>query len=122
MINLLYETENILKEHNKTLEDIVWIGNEDYYVDIEKFKDIANTEYFNGYGFEEVATDLIIVGNNWWLERHVYDGSEWWEYKTLPVKPNKKMNLKVLTTRQAKKVGYDSYGHELRDINNIEKM
>lgn len=22
-----------------------------------------------------------------WLERHEYDGSEWWEYKTMPTEP-----------------------------------
>ena len=29
----------------------------------------------------EVAEDLVVVGDNWWIERHEYDGNEWWEYK-----------------------------------------
>ena len=31
--------------------------------------------------------DLLIVGDDWWLERHEYDGAEWWEFKTLPCEP-----------------------------------
>jgi hypothetical protein len=30
---------------------------------------------------------LEIVGDDWWLERHEYDGAEWWEYKTKPSMP-----------------------------------
>lgn len=26
----------------------------------------------------------MVVGDDWWLERHEYDGSEWWEFKRLP--------------------------------------
>jgi hypothetical protein len=29
---------------------------------------------------------IIVVGKDWWLERHEYDGSEWWEFKTMPDK------------------------------------
>lgn len=29
----------------------------------------------------------MIVGDDWWMERHEYDGSEWWEFKELPKKP-----------------------------------
>ena len=40
----------------------------------------------------------MVVGNNWWLERHEYDGSEWWEYKQFPVKPEEtRMVTTVLT-------------------------
>lgn len=35
----------------------------------------------------ESVLDLLVVGNNWWLERHNYDGSEWWEFKRLPTRP-----------------------------------
>ena len=40
--------------------------------------------YDNGFGGAEVHGDLKIVGNDWWMERGEYDGSEWWEFKTLP--------------------------------------
>ena len=47
----------------------------------ENFKEVANVEYDSGFGSPQVAEDLIIMGSDFWLERHEYDGSEWWEYK-----------------------------------------
>ena len=122
MSNLLVETIEVLKNYNKTINDINWVGNGKYYFDVNEFLNIANVEYDNGYGAQEVAQDLLVVGDNWWLERHEYDGSEWWEYKEIPLKPNKKIELKALTISQAKKFGYHvSVGWEnLKSINNIE--
>ena len=51
---------------------------------VEDFIEHANFEYNDGYGIEEINTDLILVGKDFWLERHEYDGSEWWEYKSMP--------------------------------------
>lgn len=36
------------------------------------------------HGAQHVATDLVLVGDDWWIERCEYDGSEWWEFKTIP--------------------------------------
>lgn len=88
MQNLLEETLMKLEEVGKTMEDVVWIGSSDGYIPIETFKRLADVEYSPGFGSSEVATDLLVVGDNWWLERGEYDGSEWWEYKTAPIKPN----------------------------------
>ena len=30
---------------------------------------------------------LVVVGKDFWLERNNYDGSEWWEFKQVPVEP-----------------------------------
>lgn len=47
----------------------------------KNFEQVAKkTNYGSGF----VATDLVVVGKNWWLERGEYDGSEWWEYKESP--------------------------------------
>ena len=118
-MNLLKETVSILEDRNKSLSDIEWIGTSREYVDINKFIEIADTSYDDDYGSPKVAEDLLIVGNNWWLERHEYDGSEWWEYKELPTKPEKFLELKALTIEQAEKLGFDvSCGWEsLRRIN-----
>ncbi len=86
-MNLLEETKRVLKKHGHTLSDIVWVGCEDYCIGINQFIELANVDYDEGYGIEEVATDLLVVGSNWWLERHEYDGSEWWEYKSMPQMP-----------------------------------
>lgn len=83
-MNLLKETEDILKENGKTLKDIVAVQGNVFGMPVEKFIEIANVEYDDGYGGTEVADDLIVLGDDWWLERHEYDGSEWWEYKEMP--------------------------------------
>jgi hypothetical protein len=87
MANLLQETNEILKENKKSWQEVKWVGCRDFQIPIALFKDLANKEYDDGYGAQEVATDLLVVGNNWWLERHEYDGSEWWEFKELPKEP-----------------------------------
>ena len=30
----------------------------------------------------------IVFKDNTWIERHEYDGAEWWEYKETPKEPN----------------------------------
>ena len=122
-MNLLKETIEILEENKKTFEDIEWIGTKNHFIDVERFKKIADTEYDDGYGSPQVAQNLIIVGNNWWLERHEYDGSEWWEYKEIYKKPSNELDLKALTIEQSNELGFDvSCGWEsLTRINGCSK-
>lgn len=97
MSNLLNETIRIMKENNKAPEDVNFIRCKwynwrqhceyEHYMTWEDFLSQANREYDDGYGETEVKDDLQIVGKNWWLERHEYDGSEWWEFKSLPKRP-----------------------------------
>lgn len=96
MAILSLETEEILKQNGLTFDDIKWVGTRDCYIDIGTFLNLANVKYDDGYGTQEVATDLLVVGEYWWLERHEYDGAEWWEYKELPHKPQKKMEVHTL--------------------------
>lgn len=86
MINLLSETTKFLEENGKSLDDVLWIGNRDgkEIIPVSDFLMGANRMYDDGYGSNEVSLDLVIVGNDWWLERSDYDGCEWWEYKTIP--------------------------------------
>ena len=94
-MNFKTETLEALKESGKSTSDIVWIGSYqgDRIVDIDEFFRDADFRYDAGYGAQEIAGDLVIVGDNWWLERKEYDGSEWWEFKITPtLKPN---NTKV---------------------------
>ena len=88
-MNLLQETKAVLRENGKSLKDIKWVGCDAFTIPLENFVACADKEYDNGFGAQEVATDIVVVGNNWWLERHEYDGCEWWEYKELPHKPSK---------------------------------
>lgn len=84
--NLLQETIKVLAAHKLTPKDVVWVGSEDgtYATNWDGFAKIADREYNSGLGGQEVIRDLVVVGEDWWLERHEYDGSEWWEFKQLP--------------------------------------
>ena len=86
MANLLKETKETLELHSKTFDDVIFVGDEATHskMTVKEFLEHANVEYKNGYGIEEINTDLILVGKDFWLERHEYDGSEWWEYKSMP--------------------------------------
>lgn len=85
MTNFLEETTEVLKDNNKTWKDVVFIRNKDKQVaDKEAFIKSMDFEYDAGFGSEEIDDELLIVGDGWWLERHEYDGSEWWEYKECP--------------------------------------
>ena len=95
-INLKDETLEVLKENGKTKDDIVWIGNVEFRIPNNSFWMLADRIYDPGFGGTEVADDLLIVGQNWWLERHEYDGSEWWEYKELPKMPKKEKLVETL--------------------------
>lgn len=59
--------------------------------DFENFLKTLDFEYDNGYGWQELygtvwVTDPV-TGQTHWLERGEYDGSEWWELKTMPAIP-----------------------------------
>ena len=93
-MNLLNETKKILKTNNKTEKDILWVGNEFEKMSWEQFAKFADKEYDNSYGSCEVAEVLFVAGKDFWLERHNYDGAEWWEYKTIPREPMYTVNEK----------------------------
>jgi len=95
--NLYKDTLDILKEYGKTFDDVQWCGSPDYYMTPERFKELASgTQYDASYGSQEVARDLLVVGDGFWLERHEYDGSEWWEFKAIPTKPDRPFTQDVL--------------------------
>ncbi len=85
-INLLQETLDIISANGLTTSEVEWVGSKDgsLVISWKDFEVIADFEYDRGYGGTEIALDLVVVGNGWWLERHEYDGAEWWEFKTLP--------------------------------------
>ena len=92
-------------KYNKTWEDVLWIGGSEFTISIEDFKLLANKEYDSGYGSQKVATDLKVVGKDWWLERFEYDGAEGWEYKESPIKPSEQKSIQRVITSE---IGYES--------------
>lgn len=53
----------------------------------------ADFEYDNGYGGTYIPMELVVVGNDFWLERSEYDGAEGWDFKTMPARPFNKVSL-----------------------------
>lgn len=114
-MNLLKETQNILSTNEKTFDDLIVAAGKDFKFPISEFIKLANIEYDDGYGWSEVATDLVLIGRDFWLERNDYDGAEWWEFKT----PPKYEHLPILypnslTVGQAK---VDCGDYTLHDLN-----
>lgn len=97
--NLLAETLEVLKLNGKTTAQVKWVGSRDgkYRCDWETFSALASAiNYDNGYGGAEIPEDLVVVGASWWLERGEYDGSEWWEFKSLPMGPEQFLPLRTI--------------------------
>lgn len=90
MKNLWEETINKLESYSLTWDDVDEVILEgDCVIRKENFEEVARrTNYDNGFGLAEIPSNLKILGWNWWLERAEYDGSEWWELKTMPIIPN----------------------------------
>ena len=86
--NLFEETVLALQYHDKTLEDVLWVGGNDY--EVVNWQEAMKVDYDRGFGGQKIATDLVVVGDGWWLERAEYDGSEWWAFKTMPARPTEK--------------------------------
>ena len=109
IVNLYEETMIVLKEKGKSLNDIKFIKGDDFDITVDNFIEVAKkTDYDDGYGAAEVAVDLKIVGEDWFLQRREYDGSEWWEYITIPNRTNKIVNIKNLA---------GDLWHTLKEIN-----
>lgn len=87
MAKIVKETVEWLEELGYLESDVLWVGSRDgefamSWADFkDKFKDL---KYDAGFGSQEIAKDLVVVGENWWLEREEYDGAECWAYKKYP--------------------------------------
>lgn len=95
-MTLLGETIRELHAHALKGEDVNFVQTRNQIGTWADFVKIAYFEYNSGYGRTEINSNLQIVGDNWWLERGEYDGSEWWEFKTLPNKIEKGKPLKKI--------------------------
>jgi len=86
LTNLLQETLETLRDNGKTSSDVIWVGSGDGTKAItwDLFAEFANVGYDSGCGGHEINGGLVVVGDDWWLERGEYDGSEWWDFKERP--------------------------------------
>lgn len=98
MVNLKRETEMKLREYDKGVDDIVWMGECDvvglngrvypgYRVSNRHMLNFFDVEYDNDWSADEIPLTIVVVGDDWWLERVETDGQVVWEFKTLPQPP-----------------------------------
>ena len=81
--NLLEETLDNLERIGEGPESVMWVIDKALGTKCswKRFVELAKDfNYDSGYGSAEVNEDLIILGEDWYLERAKYDGSEWWKY------------------------------------------
>lgn len=89
-MNLLKETLDALKENGKTPADVRWVCRTSISARCtwDEFAKQADFEYgtamYGLYGWEYVPEDLVIIGDNWWLERDGYDDTDWWVFRAFP--------------------------------------
>lgn len=113
--NLKEETLSKMKRHNKTIDDIWWIGSQDMVISTERFFELSDTMYDSShYTSQEVAYDLIIVFKDYSMMYRAEDGGEeWWQYIS-PLPPmTQEVHVNALTAIQA---GY-RYGLSLGEMN-----
>lgn len=121
------ETIGVLKSYGKTFDDVEWIGGDEFEISKENFRNISHFYYDDGYGWQEVAKDLKIIGKDFIMIRWEYDGSEGWEYiKTKPTGIIKEVN--TLAESEAKTYwsnkGYDDVyfcNNNLKTLNEVNK-
>ena len=118
MENLWEETICVLAHNGKTWADVKYICGDDFRISKENYEEVAkNTNYDDGFGAPEVAEDLQIIGEDWWLTRDEYDGSEYWIFHKKPdVAYMPVVNVKRLSVRGTDNIGWRT----LKELNEEE--
>ena len=78
---LLEETLDAIEESGHTTDDVLYVGSEDGRLQLPwgQAEPVLRVHYDNGYGDQEIATDLCIrFTDGAMLVRCEYDGAEWW--------------------------------------------
>lgn len=82
-------------------DTIVYIGDGVNKCTWEEFRVLANLDYDNGYGEQEIASKLFIVFSDLSaIDRVEYEGSEWWSRKK-PVSIGKPTKISTLNSKSA---------------------
>ncbi|MEN6549031.1 MAG: hypothetical protein ABFE07_23545 [Armatimonadia bacterium] len=97
-MNLLKETLESMAPH--TPSEVLWVGGDSFWFTWDEFARVADVEYDSGFGSQKVASDLVVVGDGWWLERTEYDGSEGWALKGQPKRPEEREAPRAVTVGQ----------------------
>lgn len=109
-MNLYEELKYTIKRNKRKMSDIQWVGNRKYKVNLEDFLKMAQETYYTqGYSDLQFPEDLIVRGEDFWVEVDDYDGSLSLEFKLIPTEPKRELKLESLNQISVKKekVGED---------------
>lgn len=110
-MNLLKETIEDIAQSGHTIEQIVFIGSRKsgHQCTWAEFVVLADHEYYDGYGAQEVASDLeIVFSDGSTMTRGEYDGLEWWTYSAPFTQPGQSHKIGVLFAPMRGTVGWCS--------------
>lgn len=109
-MNLKEATLEVLRNHGKRKEDVKYVCGEDFQIILDQFWKLADTEY-DPYGAPEIATDLTLVGEDFWMERCECDGAELWDFHTMPDTTGLPIReITALSVRQYNAIWRPEYG------------
>jgi len=95
---LLNELKDILKEHNLSLKDIKWVGTRKNRIKKKQFLSLSDFKYNSST--KTLCSNLIIVGNDWWIEKIEPEYYDHWdaylEFRKFPRKPKSIISVKKL--------------------------
>lgn len=96
----LYETlTKCLSSNGHTFKELLWIGCTDYEITLENFCKIAKKTPDNEFiGSDNIPTDLLDVGADFWIERVETATNYIWEYKSFPQRPKHIIPVNALST------------------------
>ena len=112
-MNLLFYTIKCLESNGKKLDDILWIGNEKFKIDISDFIALSHQLELDGLPCidpispESLPADLLIAGKDFWLSRSLSDIKEFndftdiWIFNTLHDLPDAPPSVKKISTLSA---------------------
>lgn len=102
--NLLKETQSYLSAFDKSLDDILWVGTKEYQITVSTFLELADFDYDSSHSAGDIADDLIIVGDGWYIERINYRGETEWNIEKTLTKPKEIREVKSLSASQSRKL------------------
>lgn len=85
----------ILKNYNKSIDNIQWVGCKDFQIVKDDFLSYIQKKEYNEFDLD-LPYDLLLVGENFWIE--LSDNGDTFVYKCLPKRPAKTINLKYFST------------------------
>ena len=126
-MNLKEETLEVLHNNGKHKEDVKYVCGEDFQISLGQFWELSDTEYNSFYGAPEIATDLTLIGDDFWMTRGEYDGSEWWDFHTMPDTAGMPIRkITALSVRQYNAICNPKYGkigwETLSELNEEEDL